>query len=228
MVDAEPIGLQAFPMVRLKEKNETEATDTLKRAALKLFAERGVDGVTVREIAAAAGQKNHGAVGYHFGSKAELIRTLVVDGARLIDDRRNEALDRISASGKPPELEDYIRILVFPSIDLAPDGQEECYNRFVVLFAMTHRTLFMDALENRWNTGFQRCIGQMRRWMSHLSKREQTERIVFIESYLGAVLAARETRLADETRPHSTWSTSRVLDHFVQTISAIVKAPPPN
>ena len=215
-------------MVRLQEKNESDAVDALKRAALKLFAERGVDGVTVREIAAAAGQKNHGAVGYHFGSKAELIRTLVVDGARLIDERRTRALDTLAASGSSPSLEDYIRILVFPSIDLAPKGEEECYNRFVVLFSMTHRDLFMDALESRWNHGFQRCLQQMRQWMTHLSRREQTERIVFIESYLGAVLAARETRLADETRPHSTWSTNRVLDHFVQTIAAIVTAPSSN
>ncbi|OZB15669.1 MAG: TetR family transcriptional regulator, partial [Hyphomonas sp. 34-62-18] len=45
-------------MVRLHEKTESDAVDALKRAAMKLFAERGVDGVTVREIAAAAGQRN--------------------------------------------------------------------------------------------------------------------------------------------------------------------------
>ncbi|MEZ6002219.1 TetR/AcrR family transcriptional regulator [Hyphomonas sp.] len=212
-------------MVRLQEKNESDAVDALKHAALKLFAKRGVDGVTVREIAAAAGQKNHGAVGYHFGSKAELIRTIVVDGARLIDERRNQALDELAASGRPPELDDVIRVLVFPSIDLAPPGEEECYNRFVVLFAMAHRDLFMSALENRWNTGYQRCIDLLRGWMNHLPKRDQTERIVFIEAYLGGVLSARETRLADSSRAHSTWSTTRVLEHFVQTIAAIVKAP---
>lgn len=225
MLDADVIGLQAFPMVRLQEKSESDAVDALKRAALKLFAERGVDGVTVREIAAAAGQRNHGAVGYHFGSKGELIRTLVVDGASLIDDRRNRALDELAASGRLPELEEVIRILVFPSIKLAPPGEEECYNRFVVLFSMAHRDLFMNALEDRWNTGYQRCIELLRGWMGHLSKREQTERIVFIEAYLGGVLSARETRLADSSRPHSSWSTDRILEHFVFTIAAIVKAP---
>ncbi len=225
MVDAAGVGLQAFPMVRLQEKNESDSVDALKRAALKLFAERGVDGVTVREIAAAAGQKNHGAVGYHFGSKAELIRILVVDGASLIDARRNEALDALDAMGRPAELEEIIRVLVYPSIGLAPRGEVECYNRFVVLFSMAHRDLFMDALEDRWNTGYKRCVDMLRGWMGHLSKREQTERIVFVEAYLGGVLSARETRLADTTRPHSTWSNSRVLDHFVQTIAAIVAGP---
>jgi AcrR family transcriptional regulator len=225
MLDAEAVRLQAFPMVRLHEKSESDAVDALKRAALKLFAERGVDGVTVREIAAAAGQKNHGAVGYHFGSKAELIRILVVDGASLIDVRRNEALDALLGAGRQPDLEEIIRILVYPSIDLAPPGEEECYNRFVVLFSMAHRDLFMSALEDRWNTGYQRCIELLRGAMAHLPKRDQTERIVFIEAYLGGVLSARETRLADSSRAHSTWSNSRILEHFVQTIAAIVRAP---
>jgi len=41
---------------------ESSATAALKRAAMRLFAARGTDGVTVREIARAAGQLNHGAV----------------------------------------------------------------------------------------------------------------------------------------------------------------------
>ena len=214
-------------MANFAARHETEAIEALKRAALQLFAERGVDGVTVREIAAAAGQRNHGAVGYYFGSKADLIQTLVVDGARQIDQRRNRELDALEAASTPPMLEDIIRILVFPSIRLVPEGQDECYNRFVVLFSMSHRDLFMAALEDRWNTGFKRCIDLLRRWMTHLSPSEQTERIVFIEAYMGAVLSARETRLADDTRPHSTWSTDRVLEHFVATIASIVTGPSP-
>ncbi len=133
-------------MVRLNEKTESDAVDALKQAAMKLFAERGVDGVTVREIAAAAGQRNHGAVGYHFGSKADLIRTLIVDGAELINRRRNSMLDALEASGAPVSLEEVIGVMVFPSIDLTAEGEEECYNRFIVLFSMAHRAQFLEAL----------------------------------------------------------------------------------
>jgi len=225
MLDLKERGTQAFPMVRLHEKTESDAVDALKLAAIKLFAERGVDGVTVREIAAAAGQKNHGAVGYHFGSKANLIRTLVVDGARLIDERRNAALDALEAYGMPVPLREVVSLLVYPSLDLAPEGEEECYNRFIVLFAMTHRDLFLEALDGRWNRGFQRCIAHLRKAMQALPRNKQTERIVFIESSLGAVLAAREQRLADASRAHPTWSTPSALEHYIDTLVAIVKAP---
>ena len=219
------IKRKPFRMVRLQEKTEADAVEALKSAALKLFAERGVDGVTVREIASAAGQKNHGAVGYHFGSKAELIRALVVDGARVIDERRNSGLDALESEGTAPKIDDVVRLLVFPSINLSGEGAPDCYNRFVVLFSMTHRDRFMEALDDRWNTGFQRCVGYIRTAMKHLTAREQTERIVFIEAYLGSVLASRETRLADKTRKHATWSTDEVLEHFAHTICAIVRAP---
>ncbi|MGE6698817.1 helix-turn-helix domain-containing protein [Hyphomonas sp. NPDC076900] len=212
-------------MVRLHEKTESEAVEALKRAAMKLFAERGVDGVTVREIAAAAGQRNHGAVGYHFGSKADLIRALIVDGARLINDRRHAALDALEASGEALTLEEVLGIIVYPSVDLTPEGEEECYNRFIVLFAMTHRALFMEALGGQWNSGFKRCLDHLRAFMGHLPRARQTERIVFLESYLGSVLAAREARLADTSRSHPTWSRPAVLQHLVATMAAIVRAP---
>lgn len=222
MVDWNSNPAQAFPMVHLDENLRTSPARALKHAAMQLFAERGVDGVTVREIAAAAGQKNHGAVGYYFGSKQELIRQLVVDGAELIDARRNEQLDSLEAAGQQITKRQIIDLLIYPSLDLAKNGTEECYNRFIVLFAMTHRADFLDTLDGRWNRGFQRCIVHLRQLMPHLSPSEQTERIVFLETYLGAVLAARESVLADSSRDHKTWSRPDMLEHFARTLEAMI------
>ena len=48
--------------------------------AERLFSAHGVAGVSTREIARAAGQKNHSAVAYHFGSKEGLAEELFIDG----------------------------------------------------------------------------------------------------------------------------------------------------
>ena len=45
-------------------------------AAERLFAERGIDGVSLRQIGAAAGNGNNSAVQYHFGSKDRLVQAV--------------------------------------------------------------------------------------------------------------------------------------------------------
>jgi AcrR family transcriptional regulator len=47
--------------------------EQIVRAAERLFAEHGIDGVSMRHIGAASGNRNNSAVQYHFGSKDQLI-----------------------------------------------------------------------------------------------------------------------------------------------------------
>lgn len=57
-----------------------ERTDTrhnIKVAARRLFAEHGLEAVTVRQIVAAAGAKNGGSLNYYFKSKEGLILELI-------------------------------------------------------------------------------------------------------------------------------------------------------
>jgi AcrR family transcriptional regulator len=50
-----------------------DARTLLVDAAERLFGERGIDGVSLREVGAAAGQRNTSAALYHFGSKDALV-----------------------------------------------------------------------------------------------------------------------------------------------------------
>jgi len=71
----------------------TEPAVRLLDAAERLFAERGVDATTVRDIAAAAGHKNSSAVGYYFGTKAQLVDAVVRRHWPVLDRRRRELLE---------------------------------------------------------------------------------------------------------------------------------------
>ena len=95
-------------MSRPAAKPRSDAAEHLKAVALRLFAERGPDGVTVRQIAEHAGQKNHAAVGYHFGSKEALIRELIIDGARAMDVRRCAWFDACEAANGPHSVHEVV------------------------------------------------------------------------------------------------------------------------
>ena len=56
-----------------KSHNREQTRMTLINAAEELFAQSGIDGVSLRQINVTAGQKNSSAVHYHFGSKESLI-----------------------------------------------------------------------------------------------------------------------------------------------------------
>ena len=212
-------------MNRFEPRPRSDAAAHLKAVARRLFAERGIDGVTVREIAEAAGQKNHAAVGYHFGSKDALVREIVVDGAVLIDRRRNDWLDRIEADGGPIVVRDVVDVLIYAGVGMADDGGENGYSRFGVMLGMTHRQFFMDAIGARWNSGYLRCLDQLRRLMPDMPAAMKNQRFVFMGAYLGGVMAAREAELADASRHHPSWQSDATLAHFARTMTALLEAP---
>lgn len=210
-------------MVRDLPTVHSGAPAHIKAVALRLFAERGVDGVTVRQIAEASGQKNHAALTYHFGSKEALIRELIVDGARAIDERRNAALDELKEAGGPRSVLEVMEVLVETSIDPAPPAWGECYNRFVVGLQSSNRALFMDALAGRWNSGYQRCLEEVRRLRKDIAPEVLNQRLVFMGSALGGILSGRETELADRSRLHPMWSHPETLHHVARALAAIVE-----
>lgn len=217
-----------MPRLRVGEgtaANQRGAGAAVKRAALRLFSERGVDGVTVREIAELAGQKNHGSVAYYFGSKEALVRAIVEDGAKVIDERRNAMLDQLEADGAKPAIRQVIDAIIYPSVDVAGEGDEDCYLRFTQILHLTHQELFEDAVGTRFNRGYQRCLALLRDLMPPMPRELASQRLVFIGTYIAQILAARQTAMADKSRPHTIWPSERTLKHLSQTATALALAP---
>ncbi|WP_169986805.1 helix-turn-helix domain-containing protein [Microbispora sp. H10836] len=81
------------------------AETTVRRlvdAAERLFAERGIDAVSLREINAAAGQRNSTALQYHFGDRAGLLKAVLAKHRPEIEARRHQLLDEYEARGPLP------------------------------------------------------------------------------------------------------------------------------
>src|SRR5260370_9765061 len=102
----------------------------LKEEAQRLFALRGLDGVSVQDIITAAGQRNSASLRYYFGNKLELARELVVDGARLIDEDRQARLDRLEAESTIT-LRGVLGVLIIPMLTLAVRTGHAPYIRMI-------------------------------------------------------------------------------------------------
>lgn len=77
----------------------TTTRERIISAAEKLFAERGIVGVSLREINRAAAQGNTGAVQYHFGDRDGLVRAVIDKHNRDCEPRRHGLLDLYESNG---------------------------------------------------------------------------------------------------------------------------------
>jgi AcrR family transcriptional regulator len=92
-------------------------------AAEHLFAERGFRGTSIRAITDRAGA-NLAAVGYHFGSKAQLLTAVVLRVVEPINAAQSAGLDRLLARTPDPSIADLVEAFAGPLFDEMPAGDE--------------------------------------------------------------------------------------------------------
>ncbi|MGE5146083.1 MAG: TetR/AcrR family transcriptional regulator [Candidatus Eiseniibacteriota bacterium] len=85
----------------------SDSRTRLMQAAERLFAERGVRAVSIRDIAAEAGV-NSALIAYHFGSKEELFYTVYRSVAEPMNIERTRRLDALERLEQPPTVEDLL------------------------------------------------------------------------------------------------------------------------
>ena len=66
--------------------------EALVETAERLFAEQGIETVSLRDVSKAAGQRNHNAAQYHFGDRAGLVAAVYDHRMRLVNERRHAML----------------------------------------------------------------------------------------------------------------------------------------
>jgi AcrR family transcriptional regulator len=98
-------------------------------AAERLFAEHGVHAATHRRISLAAGQGHNAAVGYHFGTKTDLVRAVVRRHTERIEVGRLRMRETV---GDSTDLRDWLACAVRPvTKHLEALGTPSWYARFI-------------------------------------------------------------------------------------------------
>jgi AcrR family transcriptional regulator len=205
--------------------NLPDTREKLKEVAQRLFADRGIDGVAVRDIVSASGQRNAASVHYYFGGKDALVRELLEDGARRIDLRRNTLLDELEREGPLTELRQAVDILVRSSLPQAAErGTASTYLRFIAMLQLNHRHLFLEAIEGRCDSGYQRVLAHLRRLLQGMPDDLVSQRLLFMGLFLTQAMATWEASWGSG-RADSIWHRPLVLQDIVDTATAVLLAP---
>ena len=108
--------------VEQPKKAPAETRERVLEVAERLFAERGLDAVSIRDIIAAAGA-NLGAINYHFGTKDGLIEAVFERRLVPSTQERLRALEAVvrAAGDQPPKLEAVLEAVFRPVVEEAMD-----------------------------------------------------------------------------------------------------------
>lgn len=167
------------------------ARDTRTRlldTAERLFAERGIEATSVRDIVGAA-RANLGAITYHFGSKDALVRSVVERRLVPLNRERERLLDAAehAAAGRPPSLEAILRAVLAPTVELRREHPR--FLRFLGRLHAEPRVTLQRCAEAV--PLFRRILATVARAAPHLAPDEIAWRLLFlkgamIETWTGA------------------------------------------
>lgn len=200
----------------------------LKETALRLFSERGIDGVSVRDIVSAARMKNGASLHYYFGSKDALIQELIIDCAVRSDAARLHRLEKLEAAGGPRTLSDVVRLLIESEISLSDAGEAGGQMRFIMALQIKDRSLVVSALDNDEHAAaYMRCVEHIRRFLGHMSSEAVRNRLILMYIYIVATMAARESALSSTGADAGFWNSPEAVETIIATTCALLEAPGP-
>jgi len=126
-----------------RKRRRTKAAEATRirimEAAEILFADRGIDGVALREIAAAAGQGNNTAVQYHFGSKEQLVYDIFDYRSQMFEPLRDEMLGKAERAGQIANPRTLLQVLVLPHLTICDDNGAHPYSAFLAQYLTRSR-----------------------------------------------------------------------------------------
>jgi AcrR family transcriptional regulator len=191
------------------------ATDTranLLSAAEQLFAERGVDGVSLREIARSAGAKNVIAVQYHFADRDGVLQSILDKHLPAVDARRHALLD---AAESEPTLRALAGALVRPlGAKLADADGGPAFLR-----------VYADLL-NRPKPALESADGRfasLRRWRALVEPLLEPDAAKLHPRLAALLYAAVELARRAQAGPHT--DDRLFISHLIDVVTAILGTP---
>lgn len=198
------------------------------RAALldageRLIAERGVD-VALRDIAAAAGQRNNSAVHYYFDSRAGLLEAIVDRRMNWLEDRRMGLLARSEADGTAHEIRTLVAMLAAPILELIYTARVTHYGRF--LEVVRAHPVIADArrLAGADRAAVRIIATRLDAALPQLPPRRRRQRLETMATVMFALIADYERALESGVRTADPdTDTAEIIDMIVAMLTVAVR-----
>jgi AcrR family transcriptional regulator len=174
-------------MASRRASDDQSTRQRIVAVAERLFAERGIGFVSVRDITTEA-RANIAAISYHFGSKDGLLEAIVVERAAQLGKRRNELLDAIEASPEP-QLRDLVAALVVPIAELAADDDGGGRHWIRVKADLRGKPEMTSLLESAFEPYTRRYLDVLERVTPHLEPEVRVARFAVAKEAVELVFA---------------------------------------
>jgi len=183
-----------------------------------LFAQEGIDGVSLRQVAAKAGQKNHHAVQYHFNSREGLVQAIFDYRMEQMDRHR---LDMLQAAEKDGLLENprtIADIIFVPQLEVISELGDFSYANFLCQYLLRNSDAEFGRFGGNLPKGLTRVLGLLRSKLDFLSDGAAQRRLI-TACFMFLNLLAVYTRDLESGRANEAFS-----DALEDTMRQIVAA----
>ena len=197
----------------------------LVEAATAVFAEDGVATASLVEVTRRAGQRNRGAVHYHFGSREALLVAVLEQHAPFLAAREGELLERARAT-PADDIGAVLEAIVRPAVELAETGPSgSSYLVVVGQLVEEHDHLGPDVAQALRGTGGYAVYELLAERLPPLDDELRNERLALVTEFILRTVADRARVLRGATPGRPQLSTERFVGNLVAMAAGMATAP---
>lgn len=172
----------AAPPAPAETASPSATATRLLDVAERLFAERGIEAVSIRQIVLASGQGNASAAHYHFGSREVLIRQLLERRMETVDAMRHARLDDLLARTPHPDIRAVIGTSIATLVGVVrTHAWGADYVQVIAQALFNPRMRLLESIDPRAISGLTRMIGLCRRSLPDMPRAVFDARMTLIQ-----------------------------------------------
>lgn len=192
-------------------------------AAEVLFAREGIDGVSLRRVAASADQKNHHAVQYHFRTREGLVQAIFDYRMEQMDERRLAMFAEAEREGRIGDPRIIVEVIFLPQLALIDRFGDHSYANFLCQYLLRNSDAEFGRFGGNLPAGLKRALTMLRERLHFLNDGAAQRRLI-TACFMFLNLLAVYTRDLESGRAREDFSEA-VEDTIRQIVAALFMPP---